>query len=148
MRKKLKLIVPLAVLLIAGLYFTVLSKPETVAKAKIHGDVYVLPKEFLVNLKEGRYAKVTVALVLHPGSLDTGGGGHGAAAPEPPEGFGPLPQEAVVRDLVTEELTGAAADDLTSAAGRKRIKSHLLHAIEKSTDVHAERVLLTDVAVQ
>lgn len=147
MRKRLKLIVPLAVVLIAGLYFTVLSKPETVAKPRIDGEVYVLPKEFLVNLKEGRYAKVTVALVLHHGALDSGGG-HGAAPPEPPEGFGPLPQEAVVRDLVTEELTGASADDLISAAGRKRVKRHLLHAIEKHTDVHAERVLLTDVAVQ
>lgn len=147
MRKRLKLIVPLAVVLIAGLYFTVLSKPETVAKLKIDGEVYVLPKEFLINLKEGRYAKVTVALVLHHGALPTGGGGHGAA-PEPPEGFGPLPQEAVIRDLVVEELTGSSADDLISAAGRKRIKSHLLHAIEKKTDVHTERVLLTDVAVQ
>lgn len=147
MRKRLKLIVPLAVVLIgAGLYFTVLSEPESVAKPRIDGEVYVLPKEFLVNLREGRYAKVTVALVLHHGALDVGGG-HGAA-PEPPEGFGPLPQEAVIRDLVTEELTGSSADDLISAAGRKRVKSHLLHAIEKKTDVHAERVLLTDVAVQ
>lgn len=148
MRKRLKLIVPLAVVLIgAGLYFTVLSEPESVAKPRIDGEVYVLPKEFLINLEEGRYAKLTVALVLHHGALDTGGG-HGAPPPDPPEGFGPLPQEAVIRDLVTEQLTGASADELTSAAGRKRIKSHLLHAIEKSTDVHAERVLLTDVAVQ
>ena len=46
----------------------VLAKPPRPAKRKIDGTVYVLPKEFLVNLADGRYAKLDVALVLAPGS--------------------------------------------------------------------------------
>jgi flagellar FliL protein len=146
MRSKLKLIIPLAaILVVAGLYLTVFSKSGGEPPAKVHGEVYVLPKEFLVNLQDGRYAKITVGLILREGALAAAGGGE---ATPPPEGFGALPQEALVRDLVTEELTGASSDDLISSAGRQRVRRRLLRAITDHTDVPAQRVLLTDVAVQ
>ena len=74
-------------------------------------------------------------------------GGHGAAA-EPPEGYGTLPQEALIRGIVTDTLTGVDAEKLVKAEGREKLKHKLLKKIKKTTDVHAEEVLFTDVAVQ
>ena len=42
-------------------------------------------------------------------------GGHGA--PTPPEGYGAEPQEAIVRDLITDTLTDASDSDLIEARG-------------------------------
>ncbi len=89
MRKK-KVLIPLIVVVLAALGAKfVLAKPAPAGKPKIDGTVYVLPKEFLLNLSDGRYAKVDVALVLAPGQ-SPGGGGEGGAPP--PDGFGTLPQ--------------------------------------------------------
>lgn len=145
MKKKLKFIVPLALLLAVGAYKMVLAKPAG-PPAKVHGDVYVLPKEFVINLEDGRYARLGVGLVLEPGALAAGG--HGGEATKPPDGYGPLPQEALVRDIVTDALTAGDSDDLVDRRGRKRLKKRILQAIHQETDVHAEQVLFTDVAVQ
>lgn len=147
LRARWKLLVPALLAVVGGgLYFFVLSSPPSKADKKVEGSVYVLPKEFIVNLRDGRFAKLTVGLVLEHPPVPAGGG-HGAAV-EPPEGFGPLEQEAVVRDLVTDEVTGASAKELITASGRRKLKKRLLAAIESHTDVHAHEVLLTDVAVQ
>jgi flagellar FliL protein len=147
---KLKFIMPLvALLVLGGAYKTVLAKPpEKKPEPKVHGDVYVLPKEFLINLDEDRYAKLTVALVLKHGEPTAPAeGGHGAAA-APPEGWGTLPQEAVIRGLVTDTLTGAKASKLVEPEGRDQLKEKLLKKFKKYSDVHVEDVLFTDVAVQ
>jgi flagellar FliL protein len=140
-KSKWKIIVPVLVVALVGVKMFVLK--SEVAKGKVDGVVYVLPKEFIVNLKDGHFAKLTVALVLPEAPVAAEG--EGAA---PVEGFGPLEQEAVVRDLVTDEITGETARTLTTAKGRKEIKHRLLKAIEEHTDVEANGVLLTDVAVQ
>jgi flagellar FliL protein len=144
MTARLKIAVPLAVLLALGAWKLVLAEPAP-PKAKLPGTVYVLPREFVVNLAGDRLAKVGVGLILEEPPHT--GGGHGAAAP-PPEGYGPMPQEAAVRDIVTDELTGAPVRALTTAAGRRRVKAHILRAVEHGTDVHARAVLITDVAVE
>jgi flagellar FliL protein len=141
-----KLLPILVVLLLAGggVYKFVLAKPaEAAPEPKVHGEVYVLPKDFLVNLNDGRYAKVQVALVIEAAE----GGGH-ASEGTPPEGYGPEPQEALVRDLITDELTDSTDEDLISKEGREHLKEKLLKAIKKHTDVHAEEVLFPDVTVQ
>lgn len=144
MKGKLKFVVPVAALLLAfAAYKLVLASP-TDSDAKVHGQVYVLPKEFVLNMAGGRYAKLTVGLVLsHDEELESGG--HG---PKPPEGFGPLAQEALVREIVTDTLTGGDADRLTSSDGRAAYKRQVLQAVKGHTDVHAEDVVFTDVAVQ
>ncbi len=148
MNKKILIIAVVALLVAGGAYKTVLAKPKEAApKPKVHGDVYVLPKEFLVNLADGRYAKVSVALVVEAAEAAGGhGGGHGA--PTPPEGYGTEPQEAIVRDLITDTLTDAAAHDLIEREGREKHKTQILKAIKKHTDVHVEEVLFPDVTVQ
>ncbi len=150
MKSKLKFVIPLVVLLVlGGAYKVVLAKPAAKPKHKVEGIVYVMPKEFLVNLADGRYAKLSVGFVMEPGDHSTApadSGGHGA--PAPPEGYGTMPQEAIVRDLITDTLTDAADSDLIEREGREKIKKAILKAIKKHTDVHVEEVLFPDVTVQ
>ena len=145
---KLTVIVPMLVLLaVISVYKFVLAEPKAEAKPKVAGEVYVLPKEFLLNLADDRFAKVSVALVLegeHP--LGEEKGGHGAATP--PGGFGPLKEEALVRDVIIDEISGAEAGALVERAGRRELKRKIAEAIERRTDVHVADVLFTDVAVQ
>jgi len=148
--KNLKIIIPVLLVALGGGYKFFLAKPaEAGPPPKIEGEVYVLPKEFLVNLSDGKFAKLGVGLVFHHGFTSAPeAGGHGAAPAKPPEGFGVLPQEAVVRDIVTDEITDTPARELTSGKGRKKLKKHILERLHKETDVKVEDVLFTDVAVQ
>ena len=111
------------------MYKFVLAKPkEAAAKPKVEGTVYVLGKEFLVNLESGRFAKVTVAIVLHHDDVSTvPAGGHAAATP--PEGYGAMAQEAVVRAIVTDELTDAKASDVIDREGREHLQDKILKEI-------------------
>ena len=149
MKSKLKFIVPLAVLmLLGGVYKFALAKPPEKEKHKVDGIVYVLPKEFVVNLDDGHYAKFNVALVLdHHQATAPEAGGHGAPA-EPPEGYGTLEQEAVIRDIVTDEVSGADSDDLVKRKKRAKLKKKILKQLKSHTDVKTHEVLLTDIAVQ
>ena len=145
MNKKMIIIVVVALVAAGGAYKTVLAKPKKAEpKPKVEGAVYVLPKEFLVNLADDRFAKLQVALVVE--HLPVAAGGHGA--PTPPEGYGTEPQEAVVRDIITNELTDATDRDLIDHEGREKIKKRILVSIKKHTDVHVEEVLFPDVTVQ
>jgi len=145
MKKKLMILVPVLLLVLGGAYKFALAKPAPVKK-KINGTVYVLPKDFLINLKDGRFAKLDVALVLKEGALPAAGGEAAGAAP--PDGYGALPQEAAVRDIVTNVVTDSTSDKLISRVGRSKLKKKILKTILKTTDVEAEDVLFTDVAVQ
>ena len=147
MKSKLKFIIPIVLVLLGGVYKFVLAKPAAAAKPKVAGEVYVLPKDFLINLADGKFAKLGVGLVFDEGySAAPAGGAEGGATP--PDGYGALPQEAVVRDIVTDIVTDKTADDLTSRKGREEIKAQILKRLKKQTDVKVHDVLLTDVAVQ
>ena len=150
MKSKLKIILPLALLILGGgMYKLVLAKEPVKPEPKVHGDVYVLGKDFLVNLEGGSFAKLGVAIVVdHGAAVPAEAGGHGAAPPKPPEGYGPLPQEALVRDIVTDTLTDGTSDSLVEREGREDLKKTILRQIKKRTDVHAEDVLFTDISVQ
>jgi flagellar FliL protein len=131
------------VLVVAGLAYKMVLAPKSESKVKVEGTVYVMPKEFLLNLAGGRYAKVTVALVLAPGQ-STGG----AEAAAPPEGFGTLEQEALVRQIVTDNLTGVPAAELTARAPRHRLQTAIRKEVDKTTDVKTKGVVFTDLVVQ
>jgi flagellar basal body-associated protein FliL len=146
----MKKIAPIIVLIVvlAGAYKFVIAKP-TVAKAKpkVDGTVYILGKEFLVNLADNRFAKLTVALVLDhkDTSVAAAGGESGASLPD---GFGPMTEEAAVRDVITNDLTDASADDLITAKGRAAVKEEILKDLKAHTDVKVDDILFTDVTVQ
>lgn len=150
-----KKIVPVIALLLVlgGAYKFVLAKPAEAEKKapepKVHGTVYMLQKEFLVNLADGRFAKLQVGLILSPEdhSTEAAGGGHGAA-PTPPEGYGAMLQEGVVRDVITDTLTDATDKELIQSKGREHVKEEILKGIKKHTDVKAEHVIFSDLTVQ
>jgi flagellar basal body-associated protein FliL len=147
---KKKLIIIAVVLLgaLGGVYKFVIAKPAAVAKPKIAGTVYVLPKEFVLNLADGHFAKLGIGLVLDPKDESLAKAAENKEAPTPPDGFGPLPQEAVIRDIVTGILTDRDAASLTDRGGRERLKQRIVRTIIKRTDVEVDDVLFTDVAVQ
>jgi flagellar FliL protein len=146
-KSKLKFLIPLVVLLVlGGAYKVVLAKPAPKSKPKVEGTVYVLPKEFLINLAGGGYAKLSVALVLPKGEVPAAA--EGAGASEPPEGYGQLPQEAAVRAVITDAITDQAPADLTNRKRRRKLREECLKEIRSHTDVKAQDVLFTDMAVQ
>ena len=148
MKKKLPIVAIVALVLAGGAYKTVLAKPKEAAhEPHVEGTLYVLQKEFLVNLADERYAKLTAALVLDPEDHSAvAAGGHGAAVP--PEGYGPMTQEAIVRALITDEFTGRPAPDLEDPRKRAKLRGAILERIEKETDVKADDILFPDITVQ
>jgi flagellar basal body-associated protein FliL len=145
-KSKLKFIIPIVLVLLGGAYKFVLAKPAAAEKPKVAGQVYVLPKDFLVNLADGKFAKLGVGLVFDEGYTAAPAKAEGGAAA--PDGYGVLTQEAVVRDIITDVVTDKSADDLTSRKGREEIKAQILKRLKQQTDVKVHNVLLTDVAVQ
>lgn len=147
MTKKKKIIIIAVVVLLGGGYVAkgfVMPPPKN--KDKVKGTLYLMPKEFLVNLADGRYGKVDVALLLAPGQSngatgpESGGGNSGAV--------GTLPEEALIRDLIVNILTNQNSNALIDANQREKLKHKILVAIQNSTDVKVSEVLFTDVAVQ
>jgi flagellar basal body-associated protein FliL len=142
MLKKKLLIVAIAVLVIAGGAYKFLLSSADAGPRKVDGSVYVLPKEFLVNLSDGRYAKFTVALLLKDDPAAHGGEG------TPPEGYGSLPEEAVVRGIVTDVVGGTDGPSLSNSAGREKVKRSLRRRLAQSTDLKVNDVFFPDVTVQ
>ena len=143
MKKKLKFIVPIVLVLVGGVYKTVLAKPAKLPKPKIEGTVYVMPKEFLLNMADGRYAKLDVSLVLDKEEvLPTAEGGTSN------ENYGALEQEPAVRDVITDVVTDEPSKDLIDRDGRELLKKKILKEIRVKTDVKVDEILFTDVAVQ
>jgi flagellar basal body-associated protein FliL len=145
-----KKLVPVIALLavLGGVYKFVIAKPATAEpKPHVEGSVYMLQKEFLINLADGRFAKMQIGLVLaHDDTSTVPAGGHEAASP--PEGYGPMAQEGIVRDLITGALTDATDKDLISEHGREELKTEILKVLKKKTDVKVEEVLFSDLTVQ
>jgi flagellar basal body-associated protein FliL len=141
--KKVMLALALPVLLFAGYTMT---KHKPVPKQKIEGTIYSMPGSFLLNLSGGRYAKLGVALELAPGQSD------GAAADASSSGsestVGTLPEEAVVREIVTNLVTNMNGETLISDKGRTALKHQVLLTIRKQTDLKVQAVLIPELTVQ
>jgi flagellar basal body-associated protein FliL len=147
MNKKIIIIAVALLVVLGGVYKFVLAKPKAAeAKPKVEGNVYILQKEFLVNLHDSRFAKLTAALVLSEDDTSTAAaGGEGAT---PPEGYGAMNQEAVVRAVITDDLTDVKASDVIDRVGREKLQEEILKDLKKKTDVKVEEVLFPDVTVQ
>jgi flagellar FliL protein len=143
-KKKLKIIIPIVLVLVGGVYKEVLAKPPKPPKPKIAGTVYVMPKEFMLNMADGHYAKLDVALVLDPKEAAPKAAEAGGSS----DNYGWLPQEPAVRDVITNIVTDTPSKDLIDRGGRELLKKEILKGIRQSTDVKVDEVLFTDVAVQ
>jgi flagellar basal body-associated protein FliL len=144
---KKKLIIGLLVILAIGGYVakSMLLKPKVVVP-KIDGSIYVLPHAFTLNMADGRYATLTAALLLAPGQSD--GSSATGAAPSSDATVGTLPEEAAIRDIITNTITSQPGSELTSIVGREHLKREILHEIRTGTDDKVDGVYFTDVAVQ
>ena len=140
--KKIMLAVALPILLFGGYTMT---KPKPVIKEKIKGTIYVMPQTFLLNLSDGRYVKLTVALQLAPGQSD---GASATASSSSTESAGTLPEEPLVREIVTNTVTNQSGEALVDGHSRLAIRHQILTAITKQTDVKVEAVLFPDLTVQ
>jgi flagellar basal body-associated protein FliL len=145
MKKKIMIILP--ILLLGGGYVAKakLMAPKPV-KMKISGTIYILPKQFVCNLTDGHYATFTVALELAPGQSD--GATAASAGATPPDGIGTLPEEAVIRSIITNVITNQTSTTLISDSGRNGLEAQILSDIKSQTDDKIDAVLFTDVGVQ
>jgi flagellar basal body-associated protein FliL len=144
MKKKILIILPI-VLLGGGYVAKAKLMPPKVVKPKIAGVIYILPHQFTLNLTDGHYATLTVALELAPGQSD------GASADNTPAAgsvVGTLPEEAVIRAIITNDVTNDSSNTLISESGRTGIEQAILSQIKSQTDVKVDEVFFTDVAVQ
>jgi flagellar basal body-associated protein FliL len=143
---KKKLLIPIVLIVLGLAAHVVMAKPQKPVKLKIQGTIYVMPQSFLLNLSEGHYAKLSVALDLAPGQ-STGAPAAGASSSSG-EGAGTLPEEPVVREIVTNAVTGQSGSTLVDSHGRNAIKHQILNAIRHQTDVKVEAVLFPELTVQ
>jgi flagellar basal body-associated protein FliL len=142
--KKLMLVVALPILIL-GIGYK-MTRPKPVNKDKIKGTIYAMPAPFLLNLSDGKYAKITVALELAPGQSD--GASATAAAASGENAAGTLPEEPLVREIITNAVTNQNGETLVSEQGRRTIKHQIVAQIAKQTDVKVEAVLFPDLTVQ
>jgi flagellar basal body-associated protein FliL len=143
-KKKLMLAVALPILILGVGYKE--TRPKPVNKDKIQGTIYVLPAPFLLNLQDGRFAKLTVALELAPGQSD--GASADASSSSGEDAVGTLPEEPLVREIVTNSVTNQNGETLVTEQGRRAVKHQILLAIDKQTDVKVMAVLMPDLTVQ
>jgi flagellar basal body-associated protein FliL len=144
MKKKLMIIIP--VLLLGGGYVAKAKlMPPKVVKPKLAGEIYILPKQFMCNLQDGHYATLTVALELAPGQSD---GASATADTSSTSAVGTLPEEAVIRAIITNLITNQTSNALVTGTGREGLQAQILSQIKSQTDVKVDEVFFTDVAVQ
>jgi flagellar basal body-associated protein FliL len=141
MKKKLKFIVPIPILLVvvAAAYMFLLAPKKALAKPpKVDGTLVQLAPEFIINLAGGHYGKLTVAVLLSKPPA-------GAATASAPV---VLPEDSVIRSVITDQLTGRDPAELTSRFSRHDLLARLLKTLKASTDEPITKVLITDLAVQ
>jgi flagellar basal body-associated protein FliL len=142
--KKVMLALALPIVLFAGYTMT---KHKPVPKEKVKGTIYLMPKEFLLNLRDGRYAKVAIALDLAPGQSD-GASAESASSGSGENAVGTLPEEPIVREIITSVISGQEGSTVESDSGRRGIQKEIASDIRKQTDVKVEAVLIPDFTVQ
>jgi len=105
---------------------------------KVEGTLFPLSPEFVVNLDGQHYGKVSIALLMSAGAPAVSADGTAAT----------LPEDAAVRAIVTNDLTGLPSSDLIDRPKRNAIEKKILTDLQKKTDVKVTEVLFTDVVVQ
>ncbi len=139
MKRKLKFILPIPILLVvlAGAYMTVLAPKKAAATPpKVNGTLVELSPEFIINLSGGHYGKLSVAVLLS------------SPPPASASGSTTLPQDAAVRAVITDALTGLDPNKLINRTARLAVLGDVLKQLKAKTDEPVTQVLITDLAVQ
>ena len=150
---ELKILLPVLLIVLGGVYKFVLAKPAPAPKPKIAGEVYVMPKDFLINLKGGRFAKLNVGAgpqARATSAAGTAAGGGTRRRPRRPTGYGMLPagggrSAAIITDTLTDQ---PAARLHAREDARQGSRPTILKRIHHETDVEVDDVLFTDIAIQ
>jgi hypothetical protein len=106
------------------------AQERATTPGKAHGTVYVLNQDVLVDLAGGGYATITVGLDVRNGTDRAEG------------------QTDVVREIVSNDLTGIDRDDLLDRERRELLKLKLARDIRRHTDIDLDGVLLTDFTLK
>jgi flagellar FliL protein len=147
MKRKKVLILLLVVVLGGGAFAYKTMKKPKIVHMKIAGITYVLPTPFLLNLSDGQYAKLTVALELAPGQSD-GVTAASAGASATTSDIGTLPEEAEIRAIVTDVITNSSSTELLGSRSRNAVEKHILSLITQDTDDKVDQVIFTDLTIQ
>lgn len=141
-----KILIPIIVVVVGVIGFAgyTFAMPKKAAKVKVNGTIYILPKQFTLNMKGGQYATLTVALLLAPSQSV----GVASTTNPPPTGFGSLTEEAVIRAIITNDVTDQPETALVTQPGRRTLEAKILGDIKAQTDTQVNQVYFTDVAVQ
>ncbi|MGC9220633.1 MAG: flagellar basal body-associated FliL family protein [Solirubrobacteraceae bacterium] len=145
MNKKIRLLtIALVVIAVGGFAAYSIAKPKPKVTTKINGNIYWLQRQFTLNLAGGQYATLSVALLLPP----TQSLGKTSPTDPPPTGIGSLTDEAVIRAIITNDITGVSATELLTRGGRVHLESEILKNINAQTDTKVTAIYFTDLAVQ
>jgi flagellar basal body-associated protein FliL len=140
MKKKLLFVLPVVLLLGGYLgYSNLLAAKAKGPAKKINGALVSVGEPFTLDLANGRFARVSVSLLVSKAP---------ASDPSAAEGTPALPQNDAVRAVVTDLLTGVSSSSLIDSGPRHALQKKILLTLKKSTDVPVTRVLFTDLAVQ
>lgn len=141
LKKKKLLAIPVILLLaLGGVYkFVLAPKPKPVVK-KVDGALVALADPFTLNLANGHYGRLSVSLLVSQAAAP-------AAAAESATPTA-LPQNDVIRSIITDNLTGIEPSRLIDRHERHRLLQQLVVDLKKSTDEPVKEVLITDLAVQ
>jgi flagellar FliL protein len=131
---KLLVIILLAIVLAGGGFFGMkimgANKKKEPEKPKV-GHVMEL-QEFLVNLKDKTWLKVSLALGVAEGAelhgAGEGGGHEGGGATDEPK----------MRDIIIRVLTSKNLDDIVSPEGKEQLKKDILHALNAEYGAHED----------
>ena len=139
---KKKLIIALSLLVIlsaGGAYETVLKPKPKVVIPKVNGTLVSLGDPFTLNLAGGHYGRLSVSVLVTKAPVPT------------PTSSGTslvLPENDVVRAIVTNDLTGLDSSRLIDRPSREALAAEILRDLKKSTDESVTQVLFTDLAVE
>ena len=86
-------------------------------------------------------------MLAHDDTSTVAAGGHERRRRRP-RATARWPRRAIVRDLITDDLTDADRQDLIDEQGREELKKEILKDLKKQTDVKVEDVLFSDLTVQ
>ncbi len=131
MKKKLLIAGPVLLIVIVAIaaYEFVMPK-KAAAKPHLVGDVVNLSGSFTLNLSDGHYATLSVALLV-PALPKSG-----------------LADTPVIQSIITNDMTGRPEGWLISPKGRAILQSRILKDINQETNQVVTKVYFTQLAVQ
>ena len=143
MLKNKKVLIGIALLLLPLGYFGyshfMAAPPSKKVVKKIKGSLVSVGDPFTLDLAKGRFARISVSLLVSEAPKKNAEAAAGAPA---------LEQNDAVRAIVTDVLTGVDSAQLIDAGPRHGLQLKILKTLKKTTDVPVTRVLFTDLAVQ